>query len=265
MNFWRTYGKEPYATVVVHGGPGAGGAMAPVARELAPEWGVLEPIQTAVWLDGQVEELRAALEGRGAPPMNVIGHSWGAWLGWLLAARHPSLVGKLILVGSGPFEEAYVEKLQAARLARLDTDEKAELAFLEKALSLPDVADKLAVFARLEKLASQTDAFDRDTSVIRKSDRIGPRGEVFLGAWREASELRRNGKLLEFGKRISCPVAAIHGDYDPHPREGVEAPLSRVVKDFRFHLLKDCGHTPWLERRAGSRFYEVLRDELRSR
>lgn len=265
MNSLRTYGKKPYTAAVVHGGPGAGGEMAPVARELAPEWGVLEPIQTAATLGGQVEKLKAALEGRGAGPMDVIGHSWGAWLGWLLAARHPSLVRKLILVGSGPFRETYVERLQAARVARLDEEERAELVFLEKALGLPGAADRRALFARLEKLASKTDAFDPDRSVQRKSDRTGPGGEVFLGAWREAAELRRNGTLLELGQRISCPIAAIHGDYDPHPYEGVKAPLSNVIKDFRFHLLKDCGHTPWIERRARSRFYEVLRDELRSR
>ena len=43
---------------VVHGGPGACGEMAPVARRLASARGVLEPIQTALSLEGQVEELR---------------------------------------------------------------------------------------------------------------------------------------------------------------------------------------------------------------
>ena len=33
-----------------------------MARDLAPEWGVLEPIQTAILPQGQVEELKAVLE-----------------------------------------------------------------------------------------------------------------------------------------------------------------------------------------------------------
>ena len=58
MENLRKYGERPYSVVVVHGGPGAGGEMGVVAGELAPEWGVLEPIQTAGTVEGQVEELR---------------------------------------------------------------------------------------------------------------------------------------------------------------------------------------------------------------
>jgi len=44
MDTLRKYGKEPFSIAVIHGGPGAGGEMAPVARELSSHWGVLEPI-----------------------------------------------------------------------------------------------------------------------------------------------------------------------------------------------------------------------------
>ncbi|MGB9939451.1 alpha/beta fold hydrolase [Methanosarcina sp.] len=80
--------------------------------------------------------------------------------------------------------------------------------------------------------------------------------------WEEASELRSCGKLLELGKEICCPVVAIHGDYDPHPFEGVKEPLFRNLKDFRFILLEKCGHRPWIEREAKERFYSLLRNEI---
>jgi len=80
--------------------------------------------------------------------------------------------------------------------------------------------------------------------------------------WNEASRLRQSGKLLEFGKHIQCPVVAIHGDYDPHPFEGVEKPLFRILNEFRFILLKNCGHYPWLEQNARERFFEVLKEEI---
>jgi len=55
----RKYGKAPFKVAVVHGGPGAAGEMAPVARELVFICGVLEPLQTASSL-----KLRApALDG----------------------------------------------------------------------------------------------------------------------------------------------------------------------------------------------------------
>jgi len=46
MKNFRKYGKPPFRVAVIHGGPGAGGEMAPVVRELASDCGVLEPIQT---------------------------------------------------------------------------------------------------------------------------------------------------------------------------------------------------------------------------
>jgi hypothetical protein len=56
MKNLRKYGKSPYEVAVVHGGPGAPGEMAPVAKELSLLTGVLEPLQTADSLEGQVRE-----------------------------------------------------------------------------------------------------------------------------------------------------------------------------------------------------------------
>jgi pimeloyl-ACP methyl ester carboxylesterase len=105
LNKLRKYGKAPFKVAVIHGGPGAGGEMAPVARELSSAWGILEPIQTATSLEGQVEELRTVLESDGDLPVTLIGFSWGAWLSFIVTAAHPSIAQKLILVGSGPYEE----------------------------------------------------------------------------------------------------------------------------------------------------------------
>ena len=58
MKNLRKYGHSPYTVAVVHGGPGAPGEMAPVARELSSITGVLEPLQTKYSLEGQVQELR---------------------------------------------------------------------------------------------------------------------------------------------------------------------------------------------------------------
>lgn len=65
----KKHGEAPHRIVVVHGGPGAAGEMAPVAQELASEWGVLEPFQTALSVKGQIDELTALLETHGDPPV----------------------------------------------------------------------------------------------------------------------------------------------------------------------------------------------------
>jgi len=54
----RIYGNKPYFVAVIHGGPGAAGEMAPVARELSLNTGVLEPLQTTETIEIQMEELQ---------------------------------------------------------------------------------------------------------------------------------------------------------------------------------------------------------------
>jgi pimeloyl-ACP methyl ester carboxylesterase len=256
----RKYGNRPFTVAVVHGGPGAAGEMAPVAREISSLAGVLEPLQTAATLQGQVRELKAILEEDGALPVTLIGFSWGAMLSFIFAARHPSLVGKLVLIGSGPYEERYAAGITDTRLGRLDGDEREEALALMAALDDPAIGDKDTSLARLGELMSRADSYD---PLPHDSEILEVRYDIYRGVWEQAAELRSSGKLLELGKKVRCPVVAIHGDHDPHPSAGVKAPLSRVLKDFRFILLEKCGHRPWIERGVRDRFYSILRNEVR--
>lgn len=253
MDNFRVYGKPPYTVALLHGGPGASGEMAPVARELQDRWGVLEPLQTGMTVEGQVEELRLVLENKGSIPVILVGYSWGAWLGWLLTARHPSLVQKLILVSSGPFEERYAPEIQETRLKRLTKKERDKLEYF---LARPE--DPLA-FSLLGELFAKVDTYD---PLPLRSESLELRPDIFKSVWGEAAELRKTGKLLEAARLIRCPVVAIHGDHDPHPAEGVQRPLAGVLRDFRFILLGMCGHAPWMEKRAREEFFSVLSQEL---
>jgi pimeloyl-ACP methyl ester carboxylesterase len=255
----RAYGRAPFSVAVVHGGPGAAGEMAPVARELASDRGILEPLQTAESVAGQVEELKAILEENGNLPITLIGYSWGAWLGFLVAAHHPSLVRKLVLIGSGPFEEKYVAKLQETRLSRLREDERTEYRSVLARLSNPRAQSQDASLERLGELASKTDSYD---PLRGEPEAITFQAEIHQRVWQDAVEMRRSGRLLGLAKQVRCPVVAIHGDYDPHPAEGVQEPLNRILKSFRFILLPSCGHTPWLEKQAREAFYKIVNDEL---
>ncbi|MHC5037116.1 MAG: alpha/beta fold hydrolase [Planctomycetota bacterium] len=262
MKKLRTYGESPFRVAVIHGGPGAPGEMAPVARELAAMRGVLEPLQTQTTLKGQVAELGAVLEEKGDPPVTLIGYSWGAWLAFLLAAERPILVKKLVLVGSGPFEEVYVSRILETRLNRLTERERGEIERILDDLARPGKKVEDDDFSRFGALLSKADTFDADAD-------DGPglldcQAETFQSVWREAEALRRTGELLEQGNRIRCPVVAVHGDFDPHPAEGVLKPLAATLKDFHMHILDRCGHKPWIERHGRERFYEILERELGS-
>jgi pimeloyl-ACP methyl ester carboxylesterase len=260
MKNLRTYGKSPFNVAVIHGGPGSAGEMAPVARELAFRWGVLEPLQTAASLEGQVEELKTVLEKKGDLPITLIGFSWGAWLSFIFAANYPAFVKKLILIGSGPYEEKYAARILETRLNRLSEEERTEIKSLHEILYNPPAEENNSEFARFGALFSKADTYD---PIMFESEVIDWRIDLFQRVWKDAEELRRSGKLLELGKHIRCPVVAIHGDYDPHPAEGVHKPLSAILKNFRFILLTNCGHKPWIEREARGEFFRILEEELR--
>lgn len=246
----REYGNPPMTVVAVHGGPGAAGDVAPMARDLAARgYGVLEPFQTEASLEGQVSELKDAIDQSCQLPVALIGCSWGAWLGCLLAARHPSRVATLILVGSGPFEARFAETIKPTRLSRLTEAERLEY---------------MAVSNDLENPAK----FQRAMRLFQKMDTYAPRDEPYTtiqfsqaihqAVWDEGASLRRSGELLHILEKIRCPVTAIHGDYDPHPAEGVEVPLRRKLPASNFVLLHRCGHRPWEELHAHDAFYREL-------
>jgi pimeloyl-ACP methyl ester carboxylesterase len=259
INNCNLYGKKPFTIAVIHGGPGAAGEMAPVAKELATHWGVLEPLQTALSIDGQLQELKSVLEEYGDVPIYLIGFSWGAWLSYLCAAKFPDLVKKLILVGSGSFDEKYAQKIQKTRLNRLNDDDRKKYNSLIEKLSVPFSENQNEILQQLGELCEKTDTFE---AIEHEIPKIDLRVDIFQSVWQEAAALRKSGTLLDLGKKIQCPVVAIHGDYDPHPAEGVQQPLAAVLNDFRFILLKNCGHKPWIEKWARDEFYRILINEF---
>jgi len=261
MKNLRKYGKPPFGVAVIHGGPGAGGEMAPVARELASDCGVLEPIQTATSLKGQLEELKTVLEKNADLPVIVIGFSWGAWLSFIFAAKNHEFVKKLILIGSGPYEEKYAGKISETRLKRLSKMERTEAKSLIEVLKNPTHKNRKSDFIRLGALFSKTDTY---APTAGECEPIDFRADIFHSVWKDGAELRKSGRLLEIGKQIRCPVVAIHGDYDPHPAEGVQKPLNGFLKDFRFIMIKRCGHKPWVEREAKEPFFRILKNESES-
>ena len=253
----RFYGEAPYRAAVVHGGPGAPGSMAPMARGLAASGiSAMEPLQTATTVQGQIDELADTI--RAYAPITLIGHSWGAWLAYLTAAAYPDLVRKLILVSSGPFESRYAKEILPTRLARLSPEKREEAEVLIAAWKDGTITDR-----QYDAFGTIMDTADTYCPAAREAADLLPcDGSAYAGVWEEADAMRRSGELLSRASAVRCPVTAIHGDYDPHPYRGVEAPLTKALDDFRFILLEKCGHEPWMEQYARDTFFKILWDEI---
>ena len=197
MKNLRKHGNPPFTVAVIHGGPGAAGETAPVARALSNNYGVLEPLQTVDSLNGQIAELKSVLENNANLPITLIGFSWGAWLSYIFSAKYPDLVKKLILISSGPFEEKYTAKINEVRMSRLSEEERIEVNSLYQKINDAEIIIKDNVFQRFGELFSKADAYD---PIKDDSDKIIYDFNIYQNVWNEAASLRDN-------KATSCPNA----------------------------------------------------------
>jgi len=214
-------------------------------------------LQTKDYMNGLIEELRKVIIKEGNPPVYLIGWSWGAWLSFIAASKYPELVKELILVNSGPFEAKYAKSIMQTRLERLTNEERRRVKAILGLMGEGNSGNKM--LKDFGYLMGKADAFNPLPGVKD----INVNSNIYKKVWGEAEELRKSGELLKYGEGIKCPVVVIHGDYDPHPFIGVKKPLTKVLKNVKFILLKNCGHYPWLEKNAKIIFIRKLIEEIR--
>ncbi|HWT75786.1 MAG TPA: alpha/beta hydrolase [Mobilitalea sp.] len=289
----RKYGSEPYSIAVVHGGPGALGSVAGLARVLSSQYGVLEPIQSKYSISELIEELKEQLTDHCSIPVTLIGHSWGAWLVALFTEQYPMMVKKVIMIGSGPLEVKYVSEIMERRKRNMTVEQKQEfddIILLLEQDNQPDkgqihkdqthkdqtnkdqtnkdhtnkeLLDKDQTLARLGELVGKSDDYHAIDIKTEKEDALSPDGEAYAKIWPEAAKLRESGRLLEVFKNIKIPMVFIQGDSDPHPYEGVVMPLLENNINFEgIYKIEKCGHTPWKEKYGCNDFYRVLNSEI---
>lgn len=189
----------------------------------------------------------------------IIGSSWGAILALCYAARFPGKVHRYILIGTGPLEETTYQAFIANIAARLSKP-----ALARKKLLGAKMEDKSLTRARRARLDADylkiilpvynhnRASFDGFEFEPRNH---GPVGETD----RDYAKRRKTGRLLADLRAIRDEIVAIHGDYDPIPFRSVIPQLAKGVKRFKGHVVRNSGHTPWLEKNSRDGFLRVLR------
>lgn len=256
----RTYGEPPYKAAVLHGGPGAAGYMAPVARELSDSAGILEPLQTTDTLEGQIDELRDQLTHHADQPVVLIGSSWGAVLALFMAADNKELVRRLVLIGSAVFDKASSSRIEGHRLGRLSENDRSSYEIIQRNLETASGAERDRLMNVWGDLLFKSDVYD---PVTKDLEVLETRYDIFKSVWSDFVVLRdRPGYLKSQFSGIDLPTIVIHGEYDPHPIDGIRPFLEECISDVRFEILPRCGHYPWIERQARKRFFAILREEI---
>lgn len=250
------YGQAPYTNVLVHGGLGAAGSLRPLAEKIAVFSGVVDCIQTQYSISSLISELYDQIKTINLKKITLIGHSWGAWLSVIFTAHYPHAVKKLILIGSGSFDPG-IKVNTELRMKRLSKTERNELDDLSRHITQNNLQD--SEFGRFGQLISKADAYQFNEKGFEKHCY---NYRQFLSVWPEAEYWRRSGKLIQVLNKIHCPVVAFHGEQDPHPAAGVIPVLEQNLDNFSYHILPECGHSPWNEKYAKKNFLLLLKKEI---
>jgi pimeloyl-ACP methyl ester carboxylesterase len=256
----RTYGLGRPTVVVLHGGPGAPGSAAGLARGLSQYFHVIEPMQRR---SGgpvlTVNQHAADLAGVCPSKSVIVGWSWGAMLALSFAARYPEKAAALVLVGCGTYDAKTRSLIEPTVLGRLSAAEKERRQFLLNALKTApggEERDKLlAEWGSIEDKASSYDAsFDGDqTAQTLPVDAAG-----HYETWADVLRLQTEGIEPRIFAGIRIPVLMVHGDTDSHPGARTAGLLKRYMPRLNYIEIARCGHEPWRERHASEPFFDIL-------
>ncbi|MEZ4601183.1 MAG: alpha/beta hydrolase [Syntrophotaleaceae bacterium] len=233
-----------------------------MARKLSEKCSVLEPFQTEISVWGQVEELYRQIQENCTDRVFALGHSWGAWLVYLLAYKHPEVVKIAFLIGAGAFDVAYLPELQRRRLGALSIEEQTEYREVIKLLQKPSESSD-SYLARLGALAEKADNYCVESTEENSESAVGTNGRQYQQVFAQAHRLREEGFFRKISGEIRCPVRIIHGKNDTTPVEGVVEPLRGVVPDLKCYAIDRCGHSPWKEKYGKEEFYRIVNREVK--
>lgn len=187
-----------------------------------------------------------ALGGRNAV---VVGHGWGGYVGWTVAALHPREVSALCVV-SAPHPREMLRNLRPGNrvgaLAHL-------LAMQVPMLPERKLADPSSRYLRshLQDWSGPGSSFpDTDTVATYQAALTlwpAPHCALEYHRWLFRSRLRADGRrfnqLIE--RHVSQPVFSIHGDHDRAlPTATADRSEQRVTGDFRRAPITGAGHFP---------------------
>jgi pimeloyl-ACP methyl ester carboxylesterase len=227
----RTFGSAGPLVILLHGGPAACGFedMLVLGENLSSSCRVYDPWQRGsgsvpLSVAQHVSDLLVLIDSFDELPI-LIGHSWGAMLALIFASAYPEKVSALSLVGCGTFDEASL--LELKRLKKERKEKKEPVHSKEK----------------------------HDDEIPENFD-WQAHGET----WQDMVRLRDTGIYPAAFSAIKCPVFMLHGGYDPHPGELIYKSLVGAMPQLEYREWVDGGHSPFMEEKIKSEFFEVLRE-----
>jgi pimeloyl-ACP methyl ester carboxylesterase len=260
----REYGEGDSTVVVLHGGPGAPGSAASLARELASGFRVLEPLQRrrgteALTVERHCDDLAVVAPDRAA----LVGWSWGAMLALSYASRYPARASAVALIGCGTYDTSSRAIYQRALDERLGLDGRSAVDDLQRRIaSETDRSRRDRLFSEMAGIITRVQSF-LPITVREDSAQVDSLGHE--ETWRDVLRLQQEGVEPARFSAITAPVLMLHGDDDPHAGAATRDLLRRYIPHLEYISFARCGHTPWLEKYSRNTFLKTLQNWLANR
>jgi proline iminopeptidase len=243
--------------LALHGGPGTDASglarsLAPIAAELGlrlilydhrghgrSEWVPVEQC-TQDQLAADVDGVRQAL---GLGPVDVLGISWGGFLGLMYAARYPSAIRSLAVVGAAASRDFMARAEDNAR-RRATAEQWAAYRSLWDG-SLSDDASFRRAFETIRPLYF----FDPARAAENNAARADIRYRLAVRRFVIEHEYARYDCRAELS-RIACPTLVAVGRHDWICPVDQSEEIARRVPRAELAVFEECGHSPHIEQRA---------------
>jgi pimeloyl-ACP methyl ester carboxylesterase len=171
----------------------------------------------------------------GLKQLHIVGFSMGGMIAQQLALEHPQLVGRLILLGTGP------RGGEDMTFTELSPEEQAEpVAFLLAAFFSPSEASQTAGREYMKRLESRSN--DRDLPVSRDS------AAAQVVALREWGTIPAAGRYITL-KSITQPTLIVHGNKDIVVTPINAFILKEHLPNAQFIIYPDSNHGAYIQHR----------------
>lgn len=256
------YGQGKSKVLLLHGGPGAAGSLSYLANILSKTIDIAELWQTSKNIDVMCAEISQQLQYCDDNPI-IIGHSWGAVLGYIFAAKFPHNIGKLIMISSGALTKQHHEEAMVARFACISQENNSKMEILYKKLAASSGQEEVEIFCELAKFLETIEVSTPVDNIHERIKTLYYDLNCYKSINIEYKHLLNTNQMEALGTKIICPVSIIHGKNDPYSYTDLQNFLCKTLSTKTvFYLLDNCGHWPWREKYAEKEFFFIIQKEI---
>ena len=207
-----------------------------------------------------VEDIAALIRERAGGKAHVVGHDWGGAVAFRLAAVHPQLVHKLVVMNCA-FPAAYARELRRGLGQWL----RAWYIIFFQTPKLPEFAitrKRLAALQKAWKSQPQNpDAFtDDDINEYRRAFETPAALTGPVNFYRAA--LRYRNDLFGAPQQVDAQTQLVWGEPDPFATPRVLNGLEQWIPNLRIERIPNASH--WVQNDAPRRVNELLIEDLQS-